>query len=372
MNNGQTKNKNGIMIALIETVILVAFIFATVKVIQHFNSSSIVANKYCEALVEQDWVTAYSLLDVDDDGQFTSKEAFISTMENKYKFITDYKIKEGKRNLYTFEYNIPAGDYESIIKLVEQDEKSYFIFKNYKVKPTDLTVEDVTIVVPKDITVEINGIALDSKNEDSSSIMSTNDYEKTYVIDKMYAGTYLLELSGACWQSYTYKIEVSEYETFFYPETPYLSPDVVRDLTEGSAEILNEMYNSAIAGSDCASLTEAAKDDDVNGDDILSNYDYLRTGLELYNEGSFYNYLTFSNISGEIYSYYYDEEYLKVSLDLNFSYDYQYSSKEVDWYTDQTYYETEADTSTDSASFEYIYKDGQWMLSNLYVYNIVY
>lgn len=379
----QGNNKKRIIIMLIEVVLIVGFLIASGKMIGAYNDPEKVADRYFDALKDNDFEAAYNLLDMEDMGTFASKEAYIEQMKEDFRKAKDYNIDKISRNKFRMDWESNEGYCESEIRVTLQDEKKFFIFKQYKVRPQNLFVEDVIITVPKEITVKLEGVELDKSYEidNSDELMSglLNDYEKAYKIDKMYAGTYTLELSGDAWQPYTSKIVVSKYETSFYPELPYLSPDVVRDLTESSAGILSDIYSAGIAGEESETITASAEALGTDGADLLDDYDYFKSNLEM-SEGSYYNNISFENVVGEILNYDYysyvvennNKGYLTVDLDLSYDYSYKYTELIDAWWIEASYYGSTEDYGSDTASFSFAYIDGEWVLYDMYVYDVTY
>lgn len=381
--NKQGKNKKRVIIMLVEIGLIIGFLVATGKMIGTYSNPDKVADRYYDALKDKDFEEAYGLLDLEDMGDFASKESYIEHMKKAFSKAKDFSVDKISRNKFRMDWESEDGYRESEIRVALQEDKRFLIFKEYKVRPQDLFVEDVTITVPKEITVKLDGVLLDKTYEVGSSdeLMAglMNDYEKVYRIDKMYEGTYTLELSGDVWQPYTCEIEVAEYDTIFYPDLPYLSPDVARDLTEKSVAILTDLYSSGISGEESEYITSAAEVLGTDAAGLLDDYDYFSSDLEL-PEGSYYNNISFDNVIGEISNYDYysyvfesnDNGYLTVDVDLSYDYNYKYTELVDAWWIEASYYGATEDYGSDTASFSFALIDGEWVLYDMYAYSVVY
>ncbi|MGN1158674.1 MAG: hypothetical protein ACI4SE_00595 [Lachnospiraceae bacterium] len=367
----QEKKKNPtlrLIIFLVELVLIIVGIVGAVQFIKKYNDPKLTAENYFKALLAGDYATAYGYLEpAEEENAFINQSTYATAMASlEIAGCEDYEIFSEGNNVYSMSYD---NGYVTI-KLHEQDEKRYLLFKDYEVELQDIYAEDVTITAPKDVTITMNGLVLDSSNCRIGEEDYLSDYETSYTIDRMYIGDYIVEVSGAdVYQPYTDKLEVSPYSTYFYVSQPYLAEDLADTLIERSYNTLEVVYQDAINQEEtCAVLEEAKAYDLVDPSYLQNGYDSIKYDLYIYD--GFFESVDLSDFTGEIdyYSYDYESGDLEITLTLEFYEDYTYQT--LDWWTDR--YEQSSDSGYGDATFEYRYVDGEWVLTYFYVYSSIY
>lgn len=357
-----------LIILFVELAVIIGCVIGTMKLVEKYNNPRLAADNYFKALLAGDYETAYSYLEEMEDTAFVNKETYIATMQ--YLDIAGeeyYDIYRSGNNQYTMSYG--NSGYMKI-GVRECEEKRFFVFKEYEVVLIDdVFAEEVTINAPKGVTISLNGTVLDSTNcaIDQSDYLSA--YETSYTIDRMYLGEYLLELEGGdVYQSYSEIIEVDWSSYSHYMEQPKLADSVAEELLNISYDIIETTYQDAM---NQAVTTAALEDVRANSDYFDEDYNFyenLKDKLEL--EDGFFEYIDVYGFSGEIdyYSYDYENGYLTVTVDMEYSEDYGYQT--LDWWDEV--YEAYTDSGDASATFYYIYKDGVWTLRDLSLYSGIY
>lgn len=359
-----------LIIFLVELVLLIGGIVGAVMMVKKYNDPKLTAENYYKALLAGDYATAYSYLELgEEESAFINENTYATAMASLEltDYADDYEIVEKG----TAKYVLECGGREVLtIKLREQDAKRFLVFKDYEVEQLDMYAENISITAPKDVTLTIDGIVLDSSNcqKDQESYLSV--YETSYTIPKMFTGNYIIEVTGGdVYQSYTENINVDEYNTYFYLSQPYLAETMADTLIGRSYDLLAAVYQEAMNQDETSATLEAEKTDYLEDPDYLDN-GYVSIKYDLDISDGFFEYLNVSDFSGEIdwYSYNYEDGNLEVQITLNYTEDYGYQT--LDWWTDQ--YTESTDTGSGDASFEYTYVDGEWVLTYFYVYSGIY
>lgn len=359
-----------LIIFLVELVLLIGGIVGAVMMVKKYNDPKLAAENYYKALLAGDYATAYSYLEADEEeSAFINENTYVTAMASLEltDYADDYEIVEKGTAKYALEC---AGREVLTIRLHEQDAKRFLVFKDYEVELLDMYAENISITAPKDVTLTIDGIVLDSSNcqKDQESYLSV--YETSYTIPKMFTGNYVIEVTGGdVYQSYTESINVDEYNTYFYLSQPYLAENLADTLIGRSYDLLAAVYQEAMNQDETSATLEAEKTDYLQESDYLDNgYTSIKYDLDI--SDGFFEYLNVSDFSGEIdwYSYNYENGNLEVRITLEYTEDYGYQT--LDWWTDQ--YTESTDTGSGDASFEYTYVDGEWVLTYFYVYSGIY
>lgn len=359
-----------LIIFLVELVLLIGGIVGAVMMVKKYNDPKLTAENYFKALLAGDYATAYGYLEpVEEENAFINESTYAVAMESLgiTDYADDYEIVEKGTNKYVLECD---GDEYLTIRLHEQDAKRFLVFKDYEVEQLDMYAEDVSITAPKDVTLTIGGIVLDSSNceRDQESYLSV--YETSYTIPKMFVGDYVVEVTGGdVYQAYTETLSIDTYNTYFYLSQPYLAEGLADTLINRSYDLLAAVYQEAMNQDETSATLEAEKTGYLQDTDYLDNgYESIKYDLEI--SDGFFEYLNVSDFSGEIdwYSYNYDDGNLEVQITLDYTEDYGYQT--LDWWSDQ--YEESTDTGYGDASFEYTYVNGEWVLTYFYIYSGIY
>lgn len=356
-----------LIILFVELAVIIGCVIGTVKLIEKYNNPKLTADNYFKALLAGDYDTAYSYVEEMEDTTFMNKDAYIAAMQ--YLEVAgeeDYRIYSVGDNEYTMSY---GNSGYMTIRLRECEEKRFFVFKDYEVILRDVFAEDVMITAPKDVTISVNGIVLDGSNcaLDQSDYLSA--YETSYTIDCMYQGEYLVELDGGeVYQSYSEIMNVEWDGCSHYMYQPYLAEGIASELLERSYDIIATTYQDAMNQAETTAALEDVRANSENFDEDYNFYEYLKDDLQV--DDGFFEYVDVYGFSGEIgyYSYDYDEGYMTVTVYMDYQEDYGY--QRLDWW-DEVYL-AYTDSSEASATFYYIYMDGEWVLRDLSLYSGIY
>ncbi len=356
-----------LIIVLVELAVIIGCIIGAVKLVEKYNDPQLTVDNYFKALLAGDYETAYSYVEPMEETTFINKDSYINAME--YLEVAgndDYRIYSVGDNEYTMSY---GNSGYMTIRLRECEEKRFFVFKDYEVVLRDVFAEDVTITAPKDVTITLNGMVLDSSNCAMDESDYLRNYETSYTIDCMYQGEYLVALDGGdVYQPYSEIMEVAWDNCYKDMYQPYLAEGVVEELIGKSYDIVAETYQDAMNQADTTAALDEIKAAGTDIDEDYNFFTYLKDDLEVYD--GFFDYVNVYDFSGEIgyYSYDYETGNMNVNVYLYYQEDYGYQT--LDWWDDT--YEASTDTGSGEANFTYSYIDGEWVLTNLYIYSGIY
>lgn len=314
-------------------VAIVCLFFSSLILINYFNDSSITAKKYFNAIVDKDWDAVYNLLDVDDDGPFLTKASYISLIEKEYTNLKTYYLEEPEKNTFLMTYGEENNQKETTIVMVEKEERFMLIYKQYAVQPIDLLAENISFLLPKDVSIKINGTLLNETYLDTTGKISCAFYEKVYTIPCLYIGSYLIEIFGDNYQTYTQEIEVLESDQCFITELPNLSENVISLLGEESFTTIYNEYERTL-------------------DEDNTQKDNSYAGIKL------------SDLSAEITEYGYNQTGLSMKVSVSYLYETKITKKETDEYTGMDYYLQKEIKQKKQKTFDYTYDGEKWLLSN--------
>ena len=134
-----------------------------------------------------------------------------------------------------------------------------------------------------------------------------------------------------------------------------ISPDeeVLEEVLNTASEDLKKIYSAAAEGKDFDAVADLFSKDEDYQEDAKEEYENLVTDL-LDNEYTTLNKLSFSNLEGEAYLNYWDEE----SVEVYFQFDYVAEYTEH-WFGEDT---NESYDDTSSVYLNFVYEDGKWVL----------
>ncbi len=379
---GQTvqneKKKNPglrLVIFFIELIILIAGAAGSVIMINRYNDPELVAQNYFNALKEGDYAAAYSYLQTvegEEQSDFVNLDIYAAAME-KYGFADEtVEVTDWTDEQYgEVSYALDAGRGTHTVQVVETGKKRLFLFKEYEVCPQNFYAEDVYITAPKMMTVSVNGINLNESNsvrDDHSSDVYLSAYETAYKIDRMIVGDYRIQVSGDVFETYTEDVTVNSYYNVFMMDTPVLKQGTLEQVAEKVPEIIRSLYQSALNGEDAQTAFAAAGLHEPTENEI-SCYNGLVDDLII--DDGYFTSMKLADFEASSYGGWFDSttgEYCSdITLELTASYDYDI----LDWWT-ESYYESKQDYSNGYFDCNAIYRDGEWVIEDIYINSGVY
>lgn len=325
--------------------VIVAGIVAAIITVRHYNSPMLAAKDYYRSVANKEWDKLYEMLEVGEDGRFLTKSAYFTVMEEQFRDMEDYSVQKLDNQLFRMDYVINGRTHSTTIRLNEQAQRRYGLFKQYTIQPVDLLAEDISIIVPWDVNVSLNGVELGSEYLDTGSSVSHAVYEKVYTLPILYIGTYTITQSGENYQTCTEEAEIMASDVVIRPELPYLGENVIQTLGEEATGLIRLEYENMISG---------------NGNAATGG----NSGIGGGNSGQIRSYgdVNVSDISTEITEYGYIREGLKVTIIVKYRMDTSLLTQLVDEYTDVNYYRESQIASEEERTYSFVYKNRNWLL----------
>jgi len=309
----------------IPAIAAVSFLIAIIALLFYFNDPKKTLEDYLCALQREEYDVAYNMLVTDYYEGYLNRNNYVSHMQEA-EVLRDYSIKETGNLTYEVTCRYDSYESQSIIKLKKAKNKTYGVFNNYIVIPTDLMVENVTIMVPAQIDVKLNGVYIDN------FLVGKKSNIKKYVFPLMVKGEYVLSLSGDVFNTYTKTLAFNKNNLIFEPELPYLKEDAVHTMTDMLYDAVQSEYKQMI-------------------EQNIDNAEGAYSDIEV------------ANFWVTIEEYGYEEDLLKVRTTVEYSVKTTKWTELTDSYTDMTYYTKEETNKAETKERVFYYSNRNWILS---------
>ena len=272
--------KNKIIIGVV--VAVVALLTAAYFIIGAMFKPEKVALKYFKAFTSKDADAIYNTLKL-EDSKFVSKKLLKEAIENDDEIeLENYSVdeveKDGQITTVVIKY-VEKGETKErtkTIRLAKSSEKQWLIFDKWVVDTSDIIAKDVTVSVPKDSTVKINGIKVPGKYE-KDSIGSTAYYKIPKIIKGKYKVTAELkngiELEG--------EMKVSGNYSSFYSSSLGLGSSSKKEVTKDVKESIDTIYQSIIAKKEFSEIKDKFAEDYQSNFESVYN-DTKKTAISEY------------------------------------------------------------------------------------------
>lgn len=320
--------KNKIMIEII--IVLIVFLGAGYSFLSYLSSPKKVAERYMEALINENVNQLYSYLEIEGDKTFVTKEIYQELLEKNE--IVNYRITDieyGNNKLITsvtFVYTERNSKEEKSkrISLVKQKKKWLLFFDDWKISSTEETdkiVEDFKIIVPKNAKVIYAGIEVKEQYLDKNNSTETTDI---YILKQVFRATTKIVVNLENGYQIEDEITPSTYKNSYTANISLsdIGKEEQEKITTLIKNDLTVLYDGAIQDKAFESL-EHINIEDGKTDTIEKKYNKLKEKLK-----QSYNILTtieFTNIT--LSSVKLDED---GNLEFRFKANYQYSVKYID------------------------------------------
>lgn len=290
-----------------------------------FNDPENAVEDYFDALKRKDYDVAYNMLVTDDFAAYLNRGNYINHVNNMEE-LKGYSIEKKGRLLYEVTCYYETYEKQCIVKLKKSKKKTWGIFNNYIVNPTDIMAENISITVPSQIEVKLNGIYIDS------FLKGKADGMKKYVFPLMLKGDYTISVSGEVFNTYTQKVAISENNQIFEPELPYMKEEAIRTITDLLYTSVQSEYRQMI-------------EENVNNPDGA------------------YGEVDITDFWVTIEEYGYQKDIFTVQCNVEYNVELTKWVELTDTYTDMTYYSKEVTQENVSKKHFLCYADKNWILS---------
>ena len=350
-------------------VAVIAAIIIFVCVGKNVTDYKKTAKQYVKAVAECEWNDAYSLLNL-PDGEFLTKDAFINvhadaTGEKVEKMAADdivstYSKTPGNKAVKVGYITDSGMQYDDVYLTVAN--KHYMLFfKKYKVSAENLVVKDITVKVPKGLTLYINDtIVGDGYKSDASKNGSSSSDE--YVIPYLFYGKNDIKVTGDFIEDYTTQLYAAYDEDTFTVGT-YNVKYVDSKLEELETQAKTDV--DAIVGAVQAKKDYSAISDRICNEEKKNLESTYKSIYDSYND----SYKTVSDLKITKFttsitdtSFRVDSDdgcpMVKVSIKIGYTYKIQYSGSDK---------ANDKNNTNNSAYIYYKYEDGNWKIDSMYL-----
>lgn len=201
------------MVKVLLFVAVCAAIGITAGYIHHESDPTEVAVEYFKAFMKQDYQAMKKMIDVSEESYLDDKAlgAIIAKQKqdlnvDKYE-VMDPKKEKGK-NLVVIECsNEQTGEKKNFKIYLNSYRKGLSLKPSYKVDFGDYLVEDYQIVIPKDDSLQLNGVDIDSKLSEI-----TKEGKRVYKFSQVLKGEYNIASSNE-YGVYSKKIDIKDNKT---------------------------------------------------------------------------------------------------------------------------------------------------------------
>lgn len=244
------------------------------------------AEAYFTSLCNGDYEKAFAMLEAKET-DFINAEAFrnVDASLNLGK-VTNFSVRPagmestdatGLGTAFEVVYR-SSGDTEDStydLTLNKSLEKKYLFFDDWAVGYSDLVSRNVTVQVPKDSAVSMNGIALDASLKKETDDIALD----TYVIPEIFNGLYNVEIQKPGFDATMSSVTIGETDQRVVLSSMTLSEDNAKQLQQQALKDVNAIYAAAMNGSPFTSVASLFTGDSASLKDIQNAYNRLRTAL---------------------------------------------------------------------------------------------
>ena len=314
------------------------------------SSPKRIAQNYFKASMEGQWEKAFKYMDL-PKGDFITKELLAKTLEDRdAKDITNYEVVEDEdydskiaKKFYVTYYTKGNSRSVTSVELV-RDGKFMLFWNRYKVSPRDIVSKNVKLTVRATSKLYIDDVEVPDK-----------------YIDVMFAGEHRIRVTDDIYRDIDKDYQFGSDEGYTYViTTTDIREDVLDARMAAAEQDLKTFFNAAIDNKSFDSVKGMCVDNAAKLKSIKSAYDKFVSNT--YKNGYGVKSIDFNKFSTQSSSGTTDGcPYVKVSI-----------SAGVTGTGAQKSGTTKNFNETTSATFTYMYKDGQWKISAVTLYSIFY
>lgn len=356
----------------VELVMIVLLLILAYKNAGTYFGAGEVAERYFLANANGDWSRAYQMLELDESDFVKEKDYEKMAAKDSLPKITTYTVGEidalsGKELGTTVDirYRSKGDSMDSTytVSLNKQPGKKFLLFDDWKVSTDDIIAKDVTVRVPQDAKVILDGEKLSdsylSKREDEE------EHLDTYVVPQMFAGTHAVTVTMDGMKEDHGTLNTYNADSYtVYSLNP--TEETMDKIIKTAGEDMQKVYEAAMHGDAFSTIADLYVSDKDEMERIEDNYDTFLEAVQR-NSRNTVNTLRISNISASAENYgWSDEMVMEVRLEFDYSVDFSY---EDFWDGD---IKQDSYDSSDSITYEFVYEDGEWLPRNLGCHTLYY
>lgn len=250
------------------------------------------ARGYYEASLAEDWNAVYDNCKF-PDSRFLSRQIFVNAMsyqeegasaEKQIPEITSYMMRKkedsGNRAIYQVNYSLKDdGDAHIESVALERGSSVLKLFNNWYVLPENLYMKDVSVTVPKEARLTIDGIDVLKELKKDSGVSD----RATYNIPYLFCGYHTIELEEAGKETYRKIFKLEEKKALeFIPELQ-LNNKSGKEICEQAEKTIDGIYTAAAAHKDFKEISHFFSSDAKTQKSAQKSYEELASKFSTQN-----------------------------------------------------------------------------------------
>lgn len=345
--------KKGTVLICVEVVLIAILCVLGYRQIQRLNDPKTLVARYMDAVVEEDWETAYGLLDLpsEEGTSWLTLDGYVNSGSGKeLSGIINYVIVDGEKKQpeegvlksYSVRYRKRGIASEQVkkIQVTRGREKKWMILEDWKIAPDEDLAMDTVLELPPHTTAMLDG----------QPAVPTED--NRVVIPCLFEGEHVLEVSMEGAMPYSQIVNVKGYETHIRAALPYLTEETLQKLADKSCDYWNRFLEDVVKGTE---ETPSYVPDTVD-------YQREKEKNQMAGTKSRFTSIRIDDMKAEILHFGADEGNPEVRIRLtgDVTWEGQYGRQQ--WYSQAVRYEPRTGTGRGQLDISYQYDGTDWIL----------
>ncbi len=320
------------------------------------------AEKYAKALLEEEWGQVYDTLAIENEGDFLTKEAFVTAMELDRRDMEQQVYSVGKPVKISgdFSKKIYRVGYSNALESLGNENAMEVRLKRsglfWKVQSKDIVVKDLSVAVPKGAKLKIDKIAVPEKYKAEKD----KDGKDIYHISPIFGYTHFAELSGEGLEETGQLINGSNGETVTVKAV--YDKKVIEEAADQAAKDLEEILYAASLNKKFSDVEVLDGMDDSRKEGAVDEYNYLRQN-EFDNDNSYHTFMKYEFSNLEASSMIYEDDGKDI-LSIRIDGDYCHQYRDTYW---SSHVSDEVREGSGSNKLEYVKDGDKWKLYDISV-----
>lgn len=346
----------------IMAVVFIASVVVFVVIGNNTYSAKAVASDYFKAVHNNDWDTAYDMLDI-SESEFINKDLYIKAMSDKADArVSKYAVKITDENSVEANASVvyratgTDGSGTDEFTLNRQKGRQFLLFKSWKVSSSSVIAKDFQISVPKGAELYMDGELVDE-----SYISDDDGYNVSYIIPKLFKGEHTLNIAAGDYKSNVEKYDVTYDNDYYGISSVNIDEKSQKEIIDTAYGYLEQIIDASTGGKQFTEIedifTEDAKEDAANEyDSYFAHYFYPYTNDDGITA------VTLTKVKADVNDYYFNNG--KLEFFITFDYHVKNDGVAKDWWTGELKNGTNEGDETSSMSL--VYEDGKWLMDDEY------
>ena len=289
-----------------EIALAVLGVFLGVRFLSGRFSARQVVERYAQALEDGNWGTAYDCLYMEGETGL-SREEYIAAQEAKTPVQMDQvTVSEVSDEVSGYWQNLEEqlgeqigldigqteekdsteleirclvnGDMQSQTVTAVRTGKKWFFFDEWKIVPYNMYGEHVTIRIPKNTSVSINGQELSTEDLERAEEESGDSWYDSYILPHVFYGGYQIQIQQEGMETWTKLVEYNGGSSDFDFSSVSLMPEeeTADQLMKQYGEVSQKYFETAMAGGSFSELEQYFTQDALESGEILDDFEDIR------------------------------------------------------------------------------------------------